>query len=323
MYRTKILKLDSSKARKYHNEERTAFEFQLESQISVTNAESIVYSLISAYIPFSFYSLNKNNQWLDVSETIDGVMTTRSISIPEGNYSAVDFSRALMTSLNSSTITYHIVYNRISNTFSINLTKPNTSAMFLFQSGANASRSCHSFLGLPPLDTLINSQPFQTGLITMNDIYYLQIRTDIGSSDNIQTGDGSDGLLDIIPVSDQPLHFISYTPVSPSKFLLQSNTLSSINIALTDNKNRPIDLNGIPYLLTIRIDIVDSEEHRVAVATGREALDSNPEKTNLEWFLENPEKVNPAPPLNLSDLVEYQEIKKMLSGMKKSKRKKI
>ena len=322
MYRTKILKLDSSKARKYHNEERTAFEFQLESQISVTNAESIVYSLISAYIPFSFYSLNKNNQWLDVSETIDGAVALRSVSIPEGNYSANDLSRALMASLNTSSMTYNITYNRINNTFSISTTRPNTSAVLLFESGAHAAQSCHSFLGLPPLDTIINSEPFQTGLITMNDIYYLQIRTDIGSSDNIQTGDGSDGLLDIIPVSDQPLHFISYTPITPSKFLLQSNTLSSINIALTDNKNRTVDLNGIPYLLTIRIDIVDSEEHRVAVATGRETLDSNPEKTNLEWFVENPEMVNPAPTLNLSDLVEYNEIRKMLSGLKKSKRKK-
>jgi hypothetical protein len=156
----------------------------------------------------------------------------------------------------------------------------------------------------------------------MNDIFYLQIRTDIGSSDNIQTGDGCDGLLDIIPVADQPLHFISYNPITPSKFLLQSNTLSSINIALTDNKNRVVDLNGIPYLLTIRIDIVDSEEHRVAVATGREALDSNPEKTNLEWFMENPEMVNRAAPLNISDLVEYQQIKMMLSEVKKTKKRK-
>ena len=321
MFKTKILKLDSSKARAYHNEEKTSFTFQLEQQISVTNAESIVYSLVSAYIPFSWYALNKYNQWLDVRETIGSVTTSRSVSIPEGNYSAVEFARTLMALLNTQTIKYDISYNRISNTFTIHTLLPNTSALFLFHSGTHAKLSCHGFLGLPDSDVIINSEPFQTGLITMNEIYYLQIRTDIGASDNFVTGDGCDGLLDIVPVSDQPLHFISYNPITPSKFLLQSNTLSTINIALTDNKNRVVDLNGIPYLLTIRIDIVDSEEHRVAVATGREALDGNPEKTNLEWFIENPELVNPAPPLNLGDLVEYSEIKRMLSGLKKSKRK--
>jgi hypothetical protein len=78
-------------------------------------------------------------------------------------------------------------------------------------------------------------------------------------------------------------------------------------------------LNGVPYLLTLRIDVVDSEEHRVAVATGREALDTSAERTNLEWFVERPEMVNPAPPLNLGDLIEYQQIKEMLKQVKKSK----
>ena len=322
MYKTKILKLDSSKARSYHNEEKTSFTFQLESQVSVTSAESIVYSLVSAYIPYSFYSLNKHNQWLDVRETISSVVTSRSLQIPEGNYSAVEFSRTVMTLLNTATIKYDIAYNRISNTFTIRTLLPNTSALFLFDSGPHASTSCHSFLGLPDADTIINGEPFQTGMINMNDTYYLQLRTDIGSSDNVVTGDGVDGLLDIIPVADQPLHFISYSPITPSKFLLQSNTLSSISIALSDNKGRVVDLNGIPYLLTIRIDVVDSEEHRVAIATGREALDSNPERTNLEMFLERPSMVQPPSTVNLSDLVEYNEIKRLLKQVKKSKKSK-
>ena len=164
-----------------------------------------------------------------------------------------------MSLLNSPTFKYDISYNKINNTFLIKTVLSNTSSIFRFHSGPNASTSCHIFLGLPDLDTIINTDPFESGFITMNDIYYLQIRTDIGSSDNIVTSDGADGLLEIIPVSDQPLHFISYQPSNPSKFLLQSSTLYSINIALSDNKNRPVDLNGIPFLLTIRVDVIDSE----------------------------------------------------------------
>lgn len=322
MFKTKILKIDSSKAKVYYNEEKTSFQFQLEQAISVTSAESIVYSLVSAYIPFSFYSVNFHNNMLDVEENIGSNTTTRSIEIPQGNYSSIEYARTIMGLLNTATIKYDISYHKISNTFSIRTVLPNTSAIFKFDSGPNAKRSCHIFLGLPDADTIINNEPFQTGLITMNDIYYLQIRTDIGSSDNIITSDGSDGLLDIIPVADQPLNFISYNPINPSKFLLQSNTLYAVNIGLTDNKGRSVDLNGIPFLLTIRIDVIDSAEHNIAVAQGREELDGNPQKTNLEMFIENPALINPPQHLNLSDLREYQLIKDMLSKVKKNKRKK-
>ena len=321
MFKTKLLKLDSSKARVYYNAEKTSFQFQLEQAISVTNAESIVYSLLSAYIPYSFYSVNSQNNWLDIEEAIGTTKTTRSLEIPHGNYSAIEFARTLMGLLNKVTFKYEISYNKINNTFMIKTVLSNTSAIFRFHSGPNASKSCHIFLGLPDLDTVINTEPFETGFVTMNDLYYFQIRTDIGSSDNVVTSDGADGLLDIIPVSDQPLHFISYQPTNPSKFLLQSNTLYAINISLTDNKNRAVDLNGIPFLLTIRVDVIDSEEHKIAVATGREVDDGN-DKTNLEYFIQKPALVNPAQHLNISDLIEYNEIKKLLSEVKQKKKKK-
>ena len=112
MFKTKLLKLDSSKARVYYNAEKTSFQFQLEQAISVTNAESIVYSLLSAYIPYSFYSVNSQNNWLDIEEAIGTTKTTRSLEIPHGNYSAIDFARTLMGLLNKVTFKYEILYNK-------------------------------------------------------------------------------------------------------------------------------------------------------------------------------------------------------------------
>lgn len=312
MYKSKVLKIDSSKAKQYYNEEQTAFLFQLENPISVSNNELIVYSLVSAYIPYSFYSVNSNNNKLDVRETTSNVTTTRSVEIPHGNYSANEFSRTLSQLLNTSTITYHFVYNKINNTYSVSCS---AASIFLFQTGTHASQSCHTFLGFPAYDTIINSQPFSTGCITMNDIYYFQINTDIGSN-NIMTADGSDGIMDIIPISNEPMSFISYNPINPSKFLLMSDTLNNLKIALTDNKNRPVDLNGIPFMLTIRIDIVQNEN----AGMGREGIDASHEKTNLEYFMENPAMVQPATTVNVNDLVEYDLIKKMLKKVKKNKK---
>lgn len=318
-FKTKILKLDSSKSKKYYNKEKTSFEFQLENSISVTNNESIVYSLVNAYIPYSFYSLNDNNNYLDVSETINNLTTTRSIQIQPGNYSAYELSRVLMGLLNTSTISYNIVYNKPSNTFTIYTASITTTSIFLFETGEHSEKSCHLFVGLPKSDTIINHDQFQTNMINMNNIYYLQLKSDIGSSNNYLTSDNNDGLLDIINVSDAPLNFISYSPTNPSKFLLHSNTLNSINIALQDNNNNPLDLNGIPYMVTLRIDIINSEEHNIAVAMGRHNM-SNVNKTNLEMIMEQPDIVYPATSVNISDMIEYNIIQRMLKKVKRSKK---
>ena len=322
-FKTKILKLDSSKAKRYYNLEKTSFEFQLENGISVTNNESIVYSLVSAYIPYSFYSVNNDNNHLDVEETINLVITKRSIQIPPGNYSAQEYARVLMNLLHTTTISYIISYNKPSNTFIICTTLATMKSVLLFETGQHSNTSCHLFMGLPKSDTIINNEPFQTSMINMNNIYYLQLKTDIGSSNNYLTSDNNDGLLDIINVSDAPLNFISYTPINPSKFLLHSNTLNSINISLQDNQNKPLDLNGIPYMLTLRIDVIDSEEHKIAVATGRDKMDENPNPTNLEIFSRHPAMVYPASqqePINISDMIEYQLLQKMLKKLKKGKK---
>ena len=305
MYKSKILKIDSSKATQYYNSQQTSFLFQLEVPISVTNSETIVYSLTNAYIPYSFYSVNINNCMLDVQETYTDTLqsiplftsspttTRRFIALPHGNYSANDFMRTLLLLLNTSNyIHYTMIYNKTNNTYTIS-SSLNTNAVFLFQSGLHASQSCHTFLGLPQLDTIINSTPFQTGCITMNDIYYFQIKSDIGSGINFMMSDNSDGILDVVPISDQPMSFISYNPINPSKFLLLNNSLNSIKIGLTDNYNRIVDLNGIPFLLTIKIDIIDSIENGMHVGNGRDDMVHDHEKTNLEYFMENPALVQP------------------------------
>jgi len=325
MYKSKILKIDSSKATQYYNAQQTSFLFQLEAPISVTNSETIVYSLTNAYIPYSFYSVNINNCMLDIQETYTGVLQSsttirRFIKLPYGNYNANDFMRMLLSLLNvTNNIHYTIIYNKISNTYSIS-SSLNTDSVFLFQSGLHALQSCHTFLGFPQLDTIINSTPFQTGCITMNDIYYFQIKSDIGSGINFMMSDNSDGILDVVPIADQPMSFITYNPINPSKFLLLNNSLNSIKIGLTDNHNRIVDLNGIPFLLTIKIDIIDSVENGMHVGNGRDDMVQDHEKTNLEYFMEKPALVQPAATINIQDLVEYNLIQKMLKKVKKNKK---
>ena len=89
---------------------------------------------------------------------------------------------------------------------------------------------------------------------------------------------------------------------------------------LPPNYNRIVDLNGIPFLLTIKIDIIDSIENGMHVGNGRDDMVHDHEKTNLEYFMENPALVQPPTTINIQDLVEYNLIQKMLRKVKKNKK---
>jgi hypothetical protein len=188
-------------------------------------------------------------------------------------------------------------------------------------------------MGCSTNDLLI-SPSVSTGIIFMNDIAYFQIKTDIGESNTVITGDDLGNLLDIIPVSSEPLSYISYSPFQPNKFLLHNTNLNGIKIALIDNMGRDVNLNGVPFLLTIKIDLVTPEEAGIPKSLGRDAeevqeFQGQQGKTNLQIISENPSIIaRPAEqnPLSLSDWIEYNLINKELAKVNKqmkSKKNKI
>jgi hypothetical protein len=111
-FQSKIIKIDSSKAQEYLNEYHTSFLYRFDELRCELN-ESFVYSLISCNIPYSFYSCNQDNNYLDIKETKNGIISTVHIQLSEGNYNAYEFSKELMLKLNDDTIHYNIIYNKI------------------------------------------------------------------------------------------------------------------------------------------------------------------------------------------------------------------
>ena len=322
-----LIKIDSNKATTYYNDYKTSFLYQMSEPISVESGQSILYSLISATIPYTFYGLNMYNDKLDVKETINNVETTRLISIPHGNYDAYSFSKVLTQLLNTNNIGYLIAYNKINNKFSLKTTTLNTKAIFLFGTGQHKTNSCHTFLGLPKdFDFEVNNELIETQMITMNDIYHLQIKSDLGNQ-NVITADSVDNILEVVPITPSPLSFIYYSPHIQTKYLLSSNNLQSIKIELTDNYNRPIDLNGIPFVINIKIEMIKND--KFDIPTGFDPrhlnLDDNPSDQNaLERIYEDPRIIDRPSPMSIQDFVEYNIIQNMLHKLsKKKKTKKI
>ena len=322
------LKVDSSKANNYYNSYRTAFLYPLSESISVSSGESIIYSLISATIPYAFYGLNQYNYILDVKETYNNVThPTKTIYIPYGNYDAYSFAKKLTSLLNHQYMEYSITYNKISNKYVIYTTKNNTHAEFLFSSGPNRDKSCFIFLGFPhDADVLINNEPMETAMIIMNDIYYLQIKSDLGNQ-NVMTSDSIDNILEVIPITPSPLSFIYYAPHIQTKYLLSQSNLQSIRFELTDNYNRPIDLNGIPFVLNIKVEIVKNIDYEIPTGIDPRGLnlDNNPiEQTPLERIVESNGAIIDRPsPISLNDVFEMNIIQRMIDELAKDKKHKF
>jgi hypothetical protein len=199
-------------------------------------------------------------------------------------------------------VQYDIKYNKIQNTYSFHVLT-DCLTVFLFQTGENKHNSCHKFLGFDEDDIHIGHDIIieSDNVVTMNTIYYLQIKSDLGN--HMVMSDNSDNIFEIIPIPSQPYSFISYNPVEINKYLTHEKQLSHIEITLLDNDQNFINLNNIPFYLTIKLEVVANESFNIPYSKG-----GREEKTNLEMLTENPSIIDTPQPqeaLTLNDKIEF------------------
>lgn len=315
---SKIIKIDSSVASSYNNIYMTSFDYNLKNQISLNPNQNMTYSVLNASIPYSFQAVNKYNQYLDIKE--NNVIRTEIISA--GNYSALEYASQLKILLNkSNNYIYNVIYNKTSNKFIITCSNE---SYFLFKTGPNKNESIYKFLGSEKDDILINSNGWASvNSIIMNEIYYLQIKTDLGNFLYSSSTDlDGDNIMEIIPINCIPLGIILYNPTNIIKYNLSSKNISNIKISLCDNYGHELNLNGVPFLLTIKIDIFQNNKYiNARDSISNEITDEY--KTNIQYFVENPssliipkqqDEMN-----NYLNFIEYKFIKQMLKELKKSK----
>ena len=99
----------------------------------------------------------------------------------------------------------------------------------------------------------------------------------------------------------------------------QSN-LQTIKLELTDNKNRPLDLNLIPFIINIKIAIVKNDDYHTSTGYDPRTLnfDNNPaEQTALERIIQDPRVIDRPAPYNVNDYIEYQIIQQMIKEISK------
>ena len=116
---SRVLYVNSKDGQTIYNENRSNFEFTLEEPIVVPDHHTILASVISAEIPYSFYNFrNDVNTLLDYQITAYGTPASYgapvldkfnigvALTIRQGNYNAIELANLLTTAITQLQVTY-------------------------------------------------------------------------------------------------------------------------------------------------------------------------------------------------------------------------
>ena len=247
---SKVLYIDSRDATQYLSTDintgkdlTSYFLYSLEEKIEVPENQVIFVSLNSATIPYSFYNIRegvndtlffKVLNWTSGSPLNEG---TGNITLPKGNYSAISLGDTLegllLTTTSGTTylITITISFNTDTGKFDFTI----------IGRGSDAGKTLRITL-LYATSTL---------------------RTEIGLSSDLEiltnTMDSNNGtfsnILERLPIKVQPGGVLFREPSnSGHKALTYHKNISSIQIRLTDDRNRLLDLNGLHFQIAVQFD---------------------------------------------------------------------
>jgi len=242
--------LNSQKADKYNVlNSFSDCDFYLPT-IELPSQHTILLSVISAVIPYTWYNVDSTNNALYYSTTSN--TSPVGILIPHGNYNAIQLASFLTSVLPNTTVTYSIITNKY----------------FFQNSGENfkfypSLSTCFSLIGFGSNILYSTSYGGSPSHLTSQNCINLLSKQCVCIQSNLPTGNinhsnASEGnLLVSIPINGNPYSIITYYNYGNFKTNLFSNNINFINIKITDSNNNLIDLNSCHWSLTLQIDVVN------------------------------------------------------------------
>jgi len=250
---TILISLNSKYAKRYVDNSTSNCDFYL-PVIEIPSQHYIYLSIANGSIPYSFYNIDDTNNFLKFGFIGDDTVNTRWI--PQGNYNASQIVNYLNYEMNRTEtnnlykVTYDIITNKITITNSQN---------FYFHHESTCLEllgfSFPNFTGIPDmLDTIYTLQSDMcVNLLSKSSIC---IHSNLLSG-NISTNPDlfDNTILTQIPVSTPPYSLITFSNQS-ARSCLYTNTISYINIKLTDQDNNILNLNGCHWSMTLELTVV-------------------------------------------------------------------
>ena len=273
MLKFKKVQIDSN-----YKESGTPSNFTIDLPETVQLDDNMLCQIYEVSIPHSWYSINSTNNNLCFMHQVipPGVVagiTYRKITIPEGNYTAVDLAQTIEIALNllvdtgDRPNTYSIHYNTSTNkyTFSSNyatvifvvLTDGEIAPIagsFSDPVNINSLYSINQVLGntTPATDAYTNVSPYTTNFIDLTPVKNLYLHCNEISNYNQLTVAGNSSIVKKINVTVPYLGVINDNELSPEDYIDCSNKLfRRLNFRLTNHLNQVVDLNEVNISFTL------------------------------------------------------------------------
>ena len=256
----------------------TSSDFTIDLPETVQLEDNMLCQIHEVSIPHSWYSINSTNNNLYFRHQIipPGVIagiTYRKITIPEGNYTAVDLAQTIEIALNllvdtgDRPNTYSLHYNNSTNkiTFSSNYA---TAIFVVLTDGeiapvanvysdpvdVNNLNSINRVIGntTPATDAYTNVVPYTTNFIDLAPFKSLYLHCNEISNYNQLTVAGNSSIVKKINVSVPYLGIINDNELSNVDYIdVSSKILRRLNFRLTNHLNQVINLNGVDISFTL------------------------------------------------------------------------
>ena len=322
---SRVLYINSKDATAIFNNNRADFDFVLEEPIVVPDHHSILMSVYSAEIPYSFYNFQDGRNTLlqyvitpygqpcnyDANGVVDmtaGVPgnTALTYTLPQGNYNAVELANIITASV----AWINVTFDPISLKFRWECALPGNRVTLALRNGPNTGTPDNPgddmneelgfdwfnmvgdpYFGLdaagtpweagysngnpgvagPGIDIPDPNSPSATQLLLdsddvvdmTNSIRSLFIRTNLSTSSVLDShiGGGFSNILCRVPINAEPGGIITIEPKNGTRhqLLLKLKNITSISLRLTNQTNTTINLNGLDFDISLKLDFIESK----------------------------------------------------------------
>ena len=298
------------------------FDFVLEEPIIVPPHHSILMSVFSAEIPFTFYNFQDGiNTKLDYKISAFGVpadydangfMTGyQTMTLPEGNYTTTELAKYIREHVefaSSGIFPLKCLYDNTKIKFKFSSIIPNFRITLALKNGVatgsktspgddmneelgfdfdgiagdpfvelngagtewfygytNSSGAAGPGVDLPVFGPFLE----ETFLIAddaadvSNSVRSLFLRTNLSSTSILDShiGGGFSNILCRVPINTTPGNIINIQPVNGNvhKLLLKVKDITNISMRLTNQKNRTVNLNGLDFDVSLKLDFIETK----------------------------------------------------------------
>ncbi len=231
-------------AKNFRPGENSQCQWELENIVSPPPDTIMMIGLTSAEIPYTFYNVPSTQNFIKIANQSNQL----TINVPPGNYNVFSLRDVINAQLAANSILgATCVFDEVTNKYTFkNLTIGGTINIM--------DTTMSTLFGLGPNQTGVAMQSITAenvcNLAGTSSVY---VSLNNLSFTNLDSRGDLNGVVAKLPVTVAPGEYIFYQQTENQYYILHDAEIQNFNVALTDDNNEPINLNGAQFSVTLTL----------------------------------------------------------------------